>query len=137
MPLALSAFPLSTPLDPIEDPPSSIDPLGTAAHAERLVDLVLPGLTARMWPIRLLTLATLTAEITDRVVRRLAGKEEAHLEARLTFERLVVSAIIRWAQKNPQDSQFAHRRLPGSELARTALESGEPLSRQNFLKGQA
>ena len=42
-------LPMATPLDPAEEPPGSIDPLGTLAHAERLADALLPGFTARMW----------------------------------------------------------------------------------------
>jgi hypothetical protein len=137
MPLAVSALPRTTPLDPVEEPPGSIDPLGTLAHAEHLAEVLLPGLTARMWRARLLTLATLAAAITDRALPHLGGREDARLEARLTFERLVVSAIVRMAQKNPADYRSARRRLPGSDLARAALAAGEPLSRNNFLKGEA
>jgi hypothetical protein len=137
MPLAVSALPFATPLDPAEEPPGSIDPLGTLAHAERLAELLLPGLTARMWRARLLTFATLAAAIADRALFYLDGREEARLEARLTFERLAVSAIVRLAQKKPEESRPARRRLPGSDLARAALATCEPLTRQNFLKGEA
>jgi hypothetical protein len=138
MPLAAAALPLATPPDPTGDPPGSIDPLGTLAHAERLADLLLPGLTARMWRPRLLTLSAVTAAVADRALRHLGGQEDHRLEARLAFERLAVSAVVRLALRRPEDYGPARRGLPGSDLARAALASGdEPLTRHNFLKGQA
>lgn len=55
MPLSLLALPNPTPYDPAEDPPGSIDPLGTLHLSERLADLLLPGFTARMYRARFLT----------------------------------------------------------------------------------
>src|SRR4051812_19512515 len=101
MPLKAESFPLATPLDPAEEPPGSIDPLGTLSAAERLADVLLPGFTARMWRARLLTFTTVSAAIADRVVALLGGREEVRLEARLAFERLYVSAIVRMHQKDP------------------------------------
>ena len=138
MPLAAAALPLATPPDPSGDPPGSIDPLGTLAHAERLADLVLPGLTARMWRVRLLTFATVAAAVADRALRHLGGREDARLDARLAFERLAVSAVVRLALKHPDSYGPACKGLPGSGLARAAFVSGdEPLTQHNFLKGQA
>ena len=42
-------LPIPTPYDPAEDPPGSIDPMGTVATAEQIAEVLLPGLTARMW----------------------------------------------------------------------------------------
>jgi hypothetical protein len=137
MPLAPVFLPLTTPLDPAEEPPGSIDPLGTLAEAERLAEVLLPGLTARMWRARLLTFAAVTARVADRALRDLEGKEDARLDARLAFERLAVSAIVRLAQKNPSQNRPARIRLPGSKMAETALAANEPVTRHNFLKGQA
>ena len=89
-----------------------------------------------MWRGRLLTVATLTVYIADRAVARMDNREEARLEARLCFERLLVSAIIRKAQRDTEYADAA-RNLPGRELAATALQADEPLTRANFLKGQA
>lgn len=138
MPLVAAALPMATPPDASGDPPGSIDPLGTLGHAERLADLLLPGLTARMWRARLLTVAAVTAAVAERALRHLGGREDARLDARLAFERLVVSAVVRLAVKYPEAYGAARRGLPGSDLARAALAAGdEPLSRHNFLKGQA
>lgn len=137
MSLSTDALPFSTIYDPVEDPPSSIDPLGTLTHAERLAEILLPGFTARMWRPRLLTLATVNGVIVERVVKLLGGRQEAQLEARLAFERLLVSAVVRLELRNPDDFEGAGRRLPGNTLARKALMLDEPLTRNNFLKGQA
>ena len=130
-------LPMATPLDPAEEPPGSIDPLGTLAHAERLADALLPGFTARMWRGRLLTFATVAAAIADRTVALMDGREDLRLEARLAFERLFVSAVVRMADRDPATYANAPRRLPGRDLAKKALLQGEPLTRANFLKGQA
>lgn len=137
MPLSDECLPHATPLDPTEEPPGSIDPLGTLSAAERLADVFLPGFTARMWRARLLTLATVSAAMADRVAASLEDREDSQLEARLAFERLYVGAIVRAHQKDPVGYAMAKRGLPGTDLARRALYAGEPLTRGNFLKGQA
>ena len=127
-------FPRSTPYDPAEDPSGSVDPLGTAGGAEQLAEVLLPGLTARMWRARLLTFAAVAALVAKRVA---AGREERVLDARLAFERLFVSALTREEATGrlPRD---ATRRVPGVGLARKALHSGDqPLGPAAFLKGQA
>jgi hypothetical protein len=61
MTIPLNLLPQSTPYDPAEDPPGSIDPLGTVTGAEQLAEGLFPGVTARMWRVRLLTFAALAA----------------------------------------------------------------------------
>lgn len=130
----LQCLPRTTYYDPAEDPPGSVDPLGTVTGAEQLAEVLLPGVTARMWRVRLLTFAVLAAEVARRVSKE---HEEQYQEARLTFERLFVSAIAR-KETESDDWRAAARRLPGIGLARLALVSGDqPLARPNFLKGQA
>lgn len=131
--MKLRLLPRSTPYDPSEDPPSSIDPLGTVTGAEQLAEILLPGLTARMWRVRLLTYAALAAEVSTRVA---AGRDDRLMDARLAFERLFVSAVARQEERD-LDWRKASRRLPGIGLARQALRAGDqPLQRANFLKGQ-
>ena len=126
-------LPQSTPWDPAEDPPGSVDPLGTVTGAEQLAEVLLPGVTARMWRVRLLTFAALAAEVSSRVA---AGRDDRVIEARLALERLLVSAIAR-QEEHETDWRHASRRLPGIGLARQALRAGDqPLARANFLKGQ-
>lgn len=137
MPLDPTGLPVATPLDPAEDPPGSLDPLGTLGHAERLAEALLPGFTVRMWRGRLLTFTTVAAAVADRTVALMDNREDLRLEARLAFERLFVSAVVRRADELPASYANAPRRLPGRELAKQALNEGEPLTRGNFLKGQA
>jgi hypothetical protein len=88
MALAAEALPLPTPLDPAEEPPGSIDPLGTLPASERLADLLLPGFTARMWRARLLTFAATAASIADQVVRLLGGRADVALQQTRAFSFL-------------------------------------------------
>jgi hypothetical protein len=136
MALSDDCLPVSTPLDPAEDPPGSLDPLGSLLPAERLAEILLPGFTARMWRSRLLTIATVAAAVAERAVARMVNRDDRRLDARLAFERLFVSAVVRLADRDPKFTN-APRGLPGRDLAKTALLSGEPLTSVNFLKGQA
>ncbi len=138
MSLSVKYLPRATPLDPAEDPPGSIDPLGTLGPAERIAEVLFPGFTARMWRPRLLTFAAVAALVAERAKSKLSSPEDGSLAARLSFERLFVSAVVRQQVREPDNWQRAARRLPGSLLARRALLSGDTiLGRTNFLKGQA
>jgi len=136
--MLLDCLPLATPYDPAEDPPGSIDPLGTVASAEQLADILLPGLTARMWRARHLTFTALAALVGERAAAIEGSSEEMRLEARLGLERLFVSAVAWKDEKKEEGWDKAARRLPGIGLARRAIRaSHQPLGKQNFLKGQA
>ena len=138
MSLQARYLPRATPLDPAEDPPGSIDPLGTLGPAERIAEVLFPGFTARMWRPRLLTFAGVASLVAERVRASGIGPEDGGLAARLGFERLFVSAVVRQQMREPDKWRRATWRLPGSSLARRALRSGDvPLGRNNFLKGQA
>lgn len=137
MPFTVEWFPYSTPLDPSEDPPTSIDPLGLTTAAERLADLLVPGFTVRTWRARMITLSAVAAHVADGVVKRMSNRDEFRVLARLAFERLYVAAVARAEKKNTGDFQNARRGLPGITLARRAIARDDPLSKNNFLKGQA
>ena len=47
--MRFDCLPKATPYDPAEDPPGSVDPVGTVAGAEQLADVLFSGMTARMW----------------------------------------------------------------------------------------
>jgi hypothetical protein len=85
MPLNVNSLPIATPLDPTEEPPGSLDPLGTLNPAERLAEVLLPAFTVRMWRVRLLTFATVAGMVADRTAARMGGREDLRLEARLAF----------------------------------------------------
>jgi len=97
MPHDINWLPGSTQIDPAEDPPGSIDPLGTLAHAERLAESVLPKLTARMWRVRLLTIATITAAVAERTVALMEDREDMRLDpaATLSQRKLLYVALTR------------------------------------------
>lgn len=136
--MLVDALPIATPYDPAEDPPGSIDLLGTVASAEQLADVLLPGLTARMWRARHLTFTALAALVGERAAAAEGGREEMRLEARLGLERLFVSAVAWKDEKREEGWDKAARRLPGIGLARRAIRAGhQSLGKQNFLKGQA
>lgn len=138
MPLALDSLPIATAYDSVEDPPGSVDPLGTLTVAERLADVLLPGFTARMWRARLLTVAVMGARVADCVVNLMGNREDVRLEARLAFERLLASAVVRVPTNGTAEYKKLTRGLPGAKLAKRALAADdEPLTRGNFLKGQA
>lgn len=131
-------LPRATPLDPAEDPPGSIDPLGTLSPAERIADILFPGFTARMWRPRFLTFAAVAALVLERAKTKNNEFKDNLLALRLGFERLFVSSIVRMAKSEPETWGNAIRRLPGSALARAALDVGDiMLDKSNFLKGQA
>ncbi len=135
--MLIDSLPLATPYDPAEDPPGSIDPMGTVAMAEQLAEVLFPGVTARMWRARHMTFAALAALVAEHVAEDAGGDEELRLEARLGLERLFVSAVAR-SERWDDSWRLASRRLPGISLARRALNSkNQPLERANFLKGQA
>ena len=126
MSLSARYLPRATPLDPAEDPPGSVDPLGTLGPAERIAEVLFPGFTARMWRPRLLTFVAIAALVAERAKSKLSNPEDGSMAARLSFERLFVSAVVRQHVKDPENWQRATRRLPGSLLAR-ALLSGDTL----------
>jgi len=138
MSLLAKYMPRATPLDPAEDPPGSVDPLGTLGPAERIAEVLFPGFTARMWRPRLLTFAALSSIVAERVKKLLPESDDVGMTARLGFERLFVSSVVRQQENNPESWRLAVVKFPGSTLARRALRSGDmPLSLSNFLKGQA
>ena len=138
MPVQVQSMPFASCYDPSADAAGSADPLGTLGGSERLAEVILPGLTARMWRARLLTFSVVVADIADTVVRRGGDQEDRRLAARLAFERLFVSALVRCEESDPDRYGGVSRRVPGSRTARRALHAGdEPLTRRSFIRGQA
>ena len=102
-----------------------------------MASVILPGLTARMWRARLLTFSVVAADIADRIVRQQGDQEDLRLTARLAFERMFVSALIRAEREDPEQYSGIARRVPGSRTARRALDYDDGrLTKQNFIKGQ-
>jgi len=72
--MRVECLPLATPYDPAEDPPGSVDPLGTVAGAEQLADVLFVGMTGRMWRARHLTFAALAAWVAEQAANRSGGQ---------------------------------------------------------------
>jgi hypothetical protein len=105
--------------------------------ADYYEEVLFPGFTARMWRPRLLTFVAVAALVAERAKIKLSSSEDGSMAARLSFERLFVSAVVRQHVRDPENWQRATRRLPGGLLARRALLSGDTLlGRTNFTPSQ-
>jgi hypothetical protein len=129
-------LPHATVYDPSEDPPSSVDPMGTDATAEQLAEILFPALTNRMWRARLLTFSVVAARLAEQAYPIREDNQTDSLELRLALERFFVSALAR-AERTSELGRTDTRNVPGIRLARLALQREEPLEPWNFLKGQA
>jgi len=69
-----------------------------------------------VWRVRPLTFAAVSVTVADRTVALMGGREELSLGARLAFERLLVAAIVRMADCNPDGYAPALSQLPGRDL---------------------
>lgn len=83
-------LPESMPYDPAADSPGNIDLLDKVASAEQLAEVLLPGLTARMWRTRLLTFNAVAAIVIWRAVH---GSED-RLQDAVQPNALVTTACI-------------------------------------------
>ena len=127
-------LPFPTELDDSDVAGMGADPMGTLAGAERLADRILPAMTARMWRPRYLTFAAIAAQVSRQGA---VGSDQAAIlsDARMSFERLFVSALVR---KDGADGwEAALEGLQGRRLARRAYDEGKPLTASNFLSGAA
>jgi hypothetical protein len=104
----------------------ALDPLGLAPVADRLADLILPGLRVRMARPRFLTAMAVSAHVCEGLHDEVA--KDGVTPAYLTFEWLVVEGLVRAG-----DRELA-RRTPGIEKAQTARNSNEPLCARTYLK---
>src|SRR5665811_2223646 len=103
-----------------------LDPMGLAAVADRIVDLLVPGVRARMSQPRFVTLSAVGAlagqQLTDLVAK------DGTTTAEIAFEWLVVEALVRLAKPEQVVG------LPGSQKARRAIATGARLNAQNYLR---
>jgi hypothetical protein len=106
----------------------SIDPLGLQADAGRLADLLLPGFTVRVDRLRALTIAT----AINYLARQLSPEKQ--LPYRICLERIFLHALV---AKTETTLDPAVRGFPGRLKARNALNKGEPLTLERYVKGPA
>lgn len=127
-------LPFPTDFDDSDLAGMGADPMGTLAGAERLADRILPAMTARMWRPRYLTFAAIAAQVSQRVAAE-SDREAILADARMAFERLFVSALVR--KDGEVGWEAALDGLQGRRLAKRAYLEGKPLTPWNFLSGAA
>jgi hypothetical protein len=120
--------PLITLADPVTQAEGSIDPLGLAALADGLADIILPGMTARMWRPRFLTAIAVASIVTESFQDQVGA--DGVTPAHLVFEWYAVEAFARSEGEGDADV----RRIPGIDKARAAKREGIPMSARRYLK---
>jgi hypothetical protein len=123
---------LSLPAISAFDPPTAgeggIDPMGLAAISDRLADLLVPGLRARMSRVRFLT-AMAVGSLTCEPLAEEPPADEVSTPA-ICFEWLVVEAFVRRL-----GSGGFPEGVPGSQKARAVIHGSGRLSAATYLKG--
>lgn len=104
-----------------------LDPLGLSAVADRIADVLVPGIRARMSQPRFVTLSAVGAYAYQTLHDLTA--DEGKTTADIAFEWIVVEAFAR----NPGDGRTYG--VPGNQMAQRAKAAGERLSRSRYLSG--
>lgn len=125
MPLLGLTFPEVSAYDPPAAEETGLDPMGLAATSERLADLLVPGLRARMSWVRFTTAMAVGALATESLTGEKAA-DNASTPA-ICFEWLLIEAFVRRIDRDLPPG------IPGSQKARTATNRGERLSRATYL----
>lgn len=125
MPLVGFTLPAVSAYDPPASGEGSLDPMGLAAISDRLAEVLVPALRARMSWVRFTTAMAVGAVATESLA------DEQPIDGVSTpaicFEWLLVEAFVRRLERDlPSD-------IPGSQKTRTAINRGERLSRQTYL----
>lgn len=105
----------------------SLDPMGVAAVADRIAELLAPGLRARMSHPRFVTLSAIGAYSGMRVNDTAAVDRTTTPD--IAFEWMTVEALVR----APGNHDLVG--LPGTQKARRAKSVGERLNLGNYLRG--
>jgi hypothetical protein len=104
----------------------ALDPLGVATIADRLAEMILPGLRARMSRPRFLTAMAAGAAVCDGLEDKVA--KDGTTPAYVVFEWLVVEGFARAASRD--DTRYT----PGMMKAQAVKESGEPMRASAYLR---
>jgi len=122
-------LPALSEADPEVAGEGSIDPLGLAVFADRLADLLVPDVTARMQRMRFITAIAVGAVVTDDLwdeppVDRVSTPP-------ICFEWVVLESFVR----KPAESGTAQvTGVPGSAKAAHVVLQGKRLGAANYLK---
>ena len=123
----INQLPRLSAYDPGATGEGGLDPLGLAAVAERIAEVLVPGVRARMSLPRFVT-ASAVGAIAGQSLRELKT-DDGKTTVDIAFEWIVVEAIVR----NP--GQGRKEGLPGSQKAERAKIANERLSRRTYLNG--
>lgn len=123
----LDQFPRLSAYDPGAVGEGGLDPLGLSAVADRIADILAPGLRARMSHPRFVTLSAVGA-IAYQTLHDLTA-DEGKTTVDIAFEWIVVEALVR----NPGDGRTEG--VPGNQKAQRAKADGQRLSRRTYLNG--
>lgn len=123
----LDQLPRLSAYDPGAVGEGGLDPLGLAATADRIANMLAPGLRARMSQPRFVTLSAVGAIAYQTLHEFTADQGKTTVD--LAFEWLVVEAMVR----NPGNGRT--QGLPGNMKAARAKAAGQRLSRRTYLNG--
>lgn len=119
-------LPILTLPDPLTTGEGALDPLGLATLGDRLADLILPGLRARMQRPRFLTAMAVCAHVCQDIEDKVAADHVT--PAHIVFEWLLVEGLVRAADR--RDTMGT----PGVLKAQAVRESGEPMRASAYLR---
>ncbi|WP_199542029.1 hypothetical protein [Paraburkholderia kururiensis] len=117
----LSAF------DPGAVGEGGLDPLGLGAIADRIANVLVPGVRARMYQPRFVTMSAVGA-IAYQTLHGLTA-DQGKTTADIAFEWLVVEGLVRHSGDGRSEG------VPGSQKAARAKAAHERLSRRTYLSG--
>lgn len=123
----LTQMPRLSAYDPGASGEGGLDPLGLGALADRLANVLVPGLRARMSNPRFVTISAVGAIACQSLTDKTA--DQGKTSADIAFEWMVVEALVRDRQEGRTEG------LPGSQKAARAKAANERLSRRNYLSG--
>src|SRR6187401_3368337 len=105
----------------------ALDPLGVATISDRLAEMILPGLRARMNRPRFLTAMAVCAAVCEGIEDQVA--KDGTTPAYVVFEWLVVEGFAR-AASSRDDTRYT----PGMLKAQAGKEAGEPMRAPAYLR---
>lgn len=123
----LNQMPRLSAYDPGVEGEGGLDPLGLSPVADRLADVLVPGVRARMSQPRFTTISTVGAVAYQTLHNLTADQGKTTVD--IAFEWLVVEALVRNPGQGRTDG------LPGNQKAARAKGAGLRLSRGTYLSG--
>ena len=125
----LEQLPRFSAYDPGAVGEGGLDPLGLSAVADRIADVLAPGVRARMSQPRFVTLSAVGA-IAYQTLHGLTA-DDGKTTVDIAYEWLVVEAMVRHPGNGRTEG------LPGNQKAARAKQMNERLSRRTYLNGPA